>query len=191
MRGSTTAMEHETDSGRPPRFGRSSPPRITNLRSPGDRENLLSPPRAGLRVSRNASVLGGNHRGEQRERRGMPACRSSPRDAGRAGRPWHVMDSMPMPRHATTGPFRSFSPRLCAFALSSLPLFPCRNFVCPRSVRHYMESDSLLLHQDVPDVPFFLRGEFFECSPENQLRFDCNGLRSLRGEEFVVRHVRR
>ena len=36
----------------------------------------------------------------------------------RASRPWNVMGRMPIPRHATTRPLSSSSPRLCAFALS-------------------------------------------------------------------------
>ena len=70
----------------------------------------------------NPSVIGGKNRAEGealslRCGTGVPACRSTPRDAGRAGRPWNLMGRMPMPRHAATRPISSSSLRLCAFAL--------------------------------------------------------------------------
>ena len=121
------------------------------LRDPGElcgpqfRRGAAPIPRAGalpsithpLQAVGNASVIGGKgpcrggkphsfRRGTRLPQpgggqAGVPACRSTPRDAGRAGRPWNVMGRMPMPRHITTRPSFSSSLRLCAFALSSPP----------------------------------------------------------------------
>jgi hypothetical protein len=55
---------------------------------------------------------------------GVPACRSTPREAGRAGCPWNLMGRMPMPRLRTTVPFSPSSPRLCAALAGLAPLSP-------------------------------------------------------------------
>jgi hypothetical protein len=103
----------------------------------------------GATGARNPSVTGGKNPADRVSRSAFDVARASPPagvpEVRRAGRPWNAMGRVPIPRHATTRPFSSSSPRLCAFALSLRLPSSLPEIRTPPRLRAYRRTDFALV----------------------------------------------